>query len=86
MESVWVAEADKQERAHKDLSACVKKGATLFCGRMNVEMTAIEAGDGATAYMIRTYKDGKSLSQRGRPPAKNKAVAMAAVANFSRSE
>ena len=53
---------------------------------MNAEIEAREAGGGATAYIIRTYKDGKSLSQRGQPPAKNKAVAMAAVATFSRSD
>ena len=68
------------------MSARVKKGVTLFRGGMTAEMAAREAGGGATVYMIWTYKDGKSLSWRGRPPAKKKVVAMAAVANFSRSE
>ena len=86
MESVWVSEAEKQKCARKDLSARVKKGATIFCGRMNAEMAAREAGGGSTAYMTRTYKDGTSLSRRGRPAANNKAVVMAAVATFSRSE
>ena len=49
-------------------------------------MAAREADVGDTKYMIRTYKYGKSLSRRGQPLAKNKAVAMAAVAAFSRSE
>ena len=90
VEKAWAEEAREQAERAENYKAAVKEGARLV-GTGMAQATAARKVSAfykvdVSTYILRKYADGSSPVKQGRPPEKNKAVVLAAVASFSRAE